>query len=218
MAAGIVGANAMVRNLQKYPGRRRAAPRRMALALASALAFAALPAAAQIVIVPLDPVNPNEVVPADPGAEPGVLPDGTLPQIDVPADGIVLDDGTVLGPVAMPPPPGSMVGDDVQTVQEAAVATGTGAVLKGLDKLAGTVHDMTLTTGETAALGWLQVTLGECRYPVDNPSGDAYAWIVVREKSGEAPIFEGWMIASSPALDALDHARFDIWVKNCTTD
>ena len=27
--------------------------------------------------------------------------------------------------------------------------------------------------------------------------------------------FRGWMIASSPALMALDHARYDIWLIRC---
>ncbi|HGG04873.1 MAG TPA: DUF2155 domain-containing protein [Aliiroseovarius sp.] len=98
------------------------------------------------------------------------------------------------------------------------VSTGTGAMLRGLDKVTGKPTDLPLKSGETIAYGWLQVTLGECRYPSGNPSGDAYAWIVVRERNNEVPIFEGWMIASSPALDALDHSRFDVWVIRCTTE
>jgi hypothetical protein len=201
----------MIRN-RALPG--AGALRRAVLALGLAF-MPALPGLAQIVVVPLDPVDPGEVAPGElVPIEP--LPDGTFPD----SGGIVFDDGTVLDPFAPaePPPPGSMVGDDVLTVAEDVVATGTGAVLKGLDKLAGTVEDMTLANGDTAGLGWLQITLGECRYPVDNPSGDAYAWLVIREEAGEAPIFEGWMIASSPGLNALAHARFDVWVINCTTE
>ena len=189
-------------------------PRRAALA--AGFALLALPVSAQIITVPLDPVDPNEVQPGE--AQPLVLP-GELPGPGAffSGDGTTLGDEATLAP-SEPLPPGSVVGEDVMTVEEDTVATGTGAVLKGLDMLAGTATDMTLKTGETAALGWLQVTLGECRYPTDNPSGDAYAWIVVREHSGEAPLFEGWMVASSPALNALDHARFDVWVSHCTTE
>ena len=50
-----------------------------------------------------------------------------------------------------------------------AVATGTGAVLRGLDKLNAKVSDITLTNGETTVLGLLEITLQECRYPQDNP-------------------------------------------------
>lgn len=169
----------------------------------------ATPAAAQIVVVPLDPVDPGEVMPADqlPGQDAPQLPvfdPEALPGFDI----------QTLEPSA----PGSVVGQDVTTVEEDEVTQGTGAVLRGLDKLAGTAETLDLKTGETVGLGWLQVTLGECRYPVDNPAGDAYAWLTIREEAGEAPIFDGWMISSSPALSALDHARFDVWVIRCTTD
>ena len=31
------------------------------------------------------------------------------------------------------------------------------------------------------------------------------------------PVFVGWMIATSPALSAMDHPRYDVWVLNCVT-
>ncbi len=161
------------------------------------LAASALPVTAQIVVIPLDPVDPGEVVTPD------------EPQDD--------PDDFTLTPLE-PRDPGSVVGGEVTTTEEDEVTQGTGAMLRGLDKLAGTTVDIPLAKGETGGLGWLQITLGECRYPVDNPAGDAYAWLVIRENNAEVPIFEGWMIASSPALSALDHSRFDVWVKSCTTD
>ncbi len=98
------------------------------------------------------------------------------------------------------------------------VSEGSGAILRGLDKVSGVPVDLPLAVGDTVALGWLQITLGDCRYPVDNQAGDAFAWLVIRERNAEVPIFEGWMIASSPALNALDHPRFDVWVIRCTTE
>ncbi|MBV7410537.1 DUF2155 domain-containing protein [Maritimibacter sp. DP1N21-5] len=110
-------------------------------------------------------------------------------------------------------------GDTVTTVQEGPeVADGTGANIRGLDKLSGKTVDLALKTGETGEIGWLQITLGDCRYPTDNPVGDAFAHLVIRERDAEAPIFDAWMVASSPALSALDHARFDVWVMRCTTE
>jgi hypothetical protein len=99
----------------------------------------------------------------------------------------------------------------------AGTAKGTGAMLRGLDKVSGSPVDFTMSVGDTAELGKLRITLGECRYPTDNPSGDAFAWLVVRDGSAEIATFEGWMIASSPALNALDHQRYDVWVLRCTT-
>ena len=95
--------------------------------------------------------------------------------------------------------------------------TAPGAMLRGLDKVSGEVVDLALGVGETAEVGRIAVTLGECRYPEDNPSGEAYAWLEIRDTAREATVFSGWMIASSPALNALDHARYDVWVIRCST-
>lgn len=96
------------------------------------------------------------------------------------------------------------------------VESANGAVLRALDKLTGEVGDVALTRGETKAYGRIQITLGDCRYPTDNPSGDAYAYLVVREAGVDAPAFAGWMIASSPALNAMEHPRYDVWVLRCS--
>ncbi len=105
-----------------------------------------------------------------------------------------------------------------QSLAQEAVSSGTGALLRGLDKVSGRTTELSLAKGETIAMGWLQITLGDCRYPSGNPSGDAYAWLVIRERNAEVPIFKGWMVASSPALSALDHSRFDVWAIRCTTE
>lgn len=108
----------------------------------------------------------------------------------------------------------------IATSFPASAETGkaTGALLRGLDKVSGTPIDFSMKVGDTVELGRLRVTLGECRYPTDNPSGDAYAWLVIRDGNDDQTTFEGWMIASSPALNALDHQRYDVWVLRCTTD
>ncbi|MBP1804546.1 DUF2155 domain-containing protein [Rubellimicrobium aerolatum] len=90
-----------------------------------------------------------------------------------------------------------------------------GAVLRVLDKINGTTSDLELRDGETGEIGRIRVTLSECRYPADNPSGDAYALVGVRALPDDAPVFEGWLLASSPALSAVDHPRYDVWVLRC---
>lgn len=97
----------------------------------------------------------------------------------------------------------------------AQVSPGTGAVLRGLDKIDGRVADLDVEIGWTIKFGSLDITLAECRYPARNPAGDAYARLVI-DQNGER-IFNGWMIASSPALNALDHPRYDVWVIGCMT-
>lgn len=98
------------------------------------------------------------------------------------------------------------------------VSNAPGAILRGLDKVDGSLTDIELATGESRAYGRLNITLGECRYPNGNPSGNAYAYLTIRAKGVEAPVFAGWMIAATPALNALDHARYDVWVLRCKTE
>lgn len=95
-----------------------------------------------------------------------------------------------------------------------AVSAG-GGVVRVLDKINGTFTDLDLANGATAEVGSLTVTMGECRYPADNPAGDAFALVSIRTIQDDAAVFEGWMIASSPALSAMDHPRYDVWALRC---
>lgn len=93
----------------------------------------------------------------------------------------------------------------------------SGAVLRGLDKVAGRSHDIVLGVGESANFGRLTITLTECRVPADNPAADSFAHLLIHDGLTNTVVFRGWMIASSPALNALDHRRFDVWVIRCTS-
>ncbi|MFT7108245.1 MAG: hypothetical protein ACJAVT_002780 [Yoonia sp.] len=97
------------------------------------------------------------------------------------------------------------------------VMVGVGAELRILDKLTGAVNDLSLQQGETAQLGFLSVGLVECRYPVDNPFGDAFAYLQVQDSKENIDLFLGWMLASAPALNAMDHPRYDVWALRCIT-
>lgn len=97
------------------------------------------------------------------------------------------------------------------------VTPGTGAVLRGLDKVNGETQDLDLANGSSAIFGDLRVELGECRYPVGNPAGEAYAFVTIQAVDEQKPMFRGWMMASAPALNALDHPRYDVWAIRCNT-
>jgi len=104
------------------------------------------------------------------------------------------------------------------SAQDQRAASGTGAVVRALDKLAGSVTDLRIPVGDSVVYERLTITLADCRYPTDNPFADAFALLSVHDAfQPGAPVFQGWMIASSPALNALDHSRYDIWVLRCTT-
>ena len=94
-------------------------------------------------------------------------------------------------------------------------ARAQGVLLRGLDKVSGRTTDIVLDVGEAARYGRLEIRLGECRYPAADPSSDAFAQLTISDLRQNARLFSGWMIASSPALSALDDARYDVWVISC---
>lgn len=96
-------------------------------------------------------------------------------------------------------------------------ADANAGVLRWLDKLTGETADIELALGQEAVSGRLTIRLDACRYPADNPASDAEAHLTIRDESAPDPVFDGWMVASSPALSALDHPRYDVWVLRCVT-
>ena len=89
------------------------------------------------------------------------------------------------------------------------------ALLRGLDRINGTAQDIVIAVGETVTYERLEVTLLACRYPRGDINSDAFAQLIIQDVREEVPRFIGWMFASSPALSALDHPRYDVWVLNC---
>ncbi|WP_069299256.1 DUF2155 domain-containing protein [Neptunicoccus sediminis] len=87
--------------------------------------------------------------------------------------------------------------------------------LRALDTITGEVEDIDLPVGDTTVYERLMVSVQDCRYPAGNISADAFAYLVIRDVRENRPAFEGWMIASSPALSALEHPRYDVWVVRC---
>jgi len=95
------------------------------------------------------------------------------------------------------------------------MAEAPGGMLRVLDKLGGEVADLDMARGQTATMGRLTLLLDSCRYPADDPASDAMAHLTISDSVAASPVFSGWMVASSPALSALDHPRYDVWVLRC---
>ena len=92
---------------------------------------------------------------------------------------------------------------------------GTGAILRTLDRITGHVEDFEVHNGAQAQRAKLSMTVSECRYPVGAINTDAFVRLTINDVTQTDPAFEGWMIASSPALSALEHPRYDVWVLKC---
>lgn len=94
-------------------------------------------------------------------------------------------------------------------------------VLRAMDKITARVSTITVPVGSSVKFGSLQITAKACDKHPPEEAPEASAFLdVVEEKPGEAPQsrFDGWMFASSPALSALEHPVYDLWVLDCTDE
>lgn len=95
------------------------------------------------------------------------------------------------------------------------------AVLQGLDKTTARISTFDAVVGEAAFFGSLEVTARRCHKtpPEEPPESAAFLDIVdVRPDSESVRVFTGWMFASSPALSALEHPVYDVWVVDCRAE
>ncbi len=102
--------------------------------------------------------------------------------------------------------------------QPALAQSGRVAILQGLDKVTARISTIEAPLDERVAFGTLRITVRNCnkRPPEEFPETTAFL-VILDEKRDETVslIFSGWMFASSPALSALEHPVYDIWVKDC---
>ena len=99
-----------------------------------------------------------------------------------------------------------------------------GAVLRGLDKISGQARDFTAPIGRPVRFGTLEITVRSCQKapPEEPPEVSVYLEVVDHpvprrkdEPTPEKPVMSGWIFASSPALNALEHPTYDVWAIDC---
>lgn len=114
------------------------------------------------------------------------------------------------------------------------------ATLRALDKITGRSTDFDIEVGEPKVYGSLRIDLETCFQapPEEPPESIAFVKLTaatakrvqsmaapraitdderVQSESASATIyFSGWMFASSPGLNALEHPVYDIWVIRCS--
>ncbi len=92
--------------------------------------------------------------------------------------------------------------------------------LQGLDKSVGRTVTFEAKVGDTIQYGPLFVKIHACRKapPIEKPESAAFLqiWEVPPGEKKSQWVFSGWMFASSPALSAMDHPVYDVWVIECT--
>ncbi|MCY4034451.1 MAG: DUF2155 domain-containing protein [Hyphomicrobiales bacterium] len=91
-------------------------------------------------------------------------------------------------------------------------------VFATLDKVTARIGSLEVAVGDTAQFGTLKIHPRYCRKNPPEERAEVFAFVEIFEDDGSGnEIFSGWMFASSPGLNALEHPVYDIWVTDCKT-
>ena len=95
----------------------------------------------------------------------------------------------------------------------------TGAVLRGLDKITARITTFEAPLEQEISFGTLRIRAHACRKRPPEETPEVAVFLEIEEErpgvEGRLPLFSGWMFASSPALSALEHPVYDVWVLDC---
>ena len=98
-------------------------------------------------------------------------------------------------------------------------------IFQGLDKITARIKTFEIKVGVSKTFGILDINLQKCVYskPLNEP--ESIAFIKVLDLSDKysvtkdkLSIFEGWIFASSPALNAMEHPVYDVSLISCRKD
>jgi hypothetical protein len=96
------------------------------------------------------------------------------------------------------------------------------AVLQGLDKVTARISPVRAPLETPTTFGTLEIVARTCRETPPTEPPESAAFLEIRElppaSDPDGPrteLFSGWMFASSPAVSALEHPVYDVWVVDC---
>ncbi len=98
------------------------------------------------------------------------------------------------------------------------------AVLRGLDKVTGQARDFSVEVGaRPVRFGTLEVVARACSKapPEEPPEVSVYLQVfdtppvAEGQEAVRSQVFQGWIFASSPGLNALEHPVYDVWAIDC---
>lgn len=92
------------------------------------------------------------------------------------------------------------------------------ARMQAMDKITGKVSEIDVPVNGEAIFGSFSVVVRSChaRPPEETPENFAFVDVVDNHNTDkEINIFKGWMISSSPALNAVEHPIYDVWLLKC---
>lgn len=92
------------------------------------------------------------------------------------------------------------------------------AQMQAMDKITGKVNVIEVPVGGEVKFGSFSVVVRSCKTNSEDEIPENFAFVDVTDKSfdkDEFNIFKGWMFSSSPAVNAVEHPIYDVWLLKC---
>ncbi|TNE35925.1 MAG: DUF2155 domain-containing protein [Alphaproteobacteria bacterium] len=92
------------------------------------------------------------------------------------------------------------------------------AVFRALDKVTGRISVVEAPLEVPTAFERFEIVVHQCnkRPPEETPNTTAFVDVEENTLDGERKdVFTGWMFASSPGLNAVEHPVYDVWLIDC---
>lgn len=92
------------------------------------------------------------------------------------------------------------------------------AQMQAMDKITGRVSVIEVPVGGEVKFGSFSVVVRSCKTRSEDEIPENFAFVDVTDKSfdkEEFNIFKGWMFSSSPAINAVEHPIYDVWLLKC---
>jgi|TARA_B110000211_G_scaffold230547_1_gene290275 hypothetical protein len=95
-----------------------------------------------------------------------------------------------------------------------------GVNMMGLDKITAKTSEIKIKLGETKKFGLLEIKAIKCGKTKSGNYKSDVAYIQVKDLSitqnEKIFVFNGWTFSSSPSLQPIEHAVYDLWLISCT--
>ena len=91
-------------------------------------------------------------------------------------------------------------------------------LLRGLDKITGRPTNIVAPVGKPVHFATLTITARYCYSTPASETPETAAFVQIDDHRPNQPakrVFSGWMYASSPGLNAMEHPLYDVWVITC---
>ena len=95
---------------------------------------------------------------------------------------------------------------------------GSVLTLRGLEKITGRPTNIVAPIGKPVNFATLTITARFCYSTPLSETPETAAFVQIsdhRANQPERPIFSGWMYASTPGLNGMEHPLYDVWVIGC---